>query len=278
MTPGEGVGRRSELELFEALRSREDPADLAEFADRLRRCVHWVLNRMDGGRRLSGEIEDIVGDARLRLEQLRERGFGGGAPEFKSYLYKVVVSACVEAAKRQRWTVALDAPVTLPDGDEKPLGDVVSEMVDQHLAIDADLEAHEERATVLRALDRLDGRCRSLLTSFHLQEVPIKELARREGTRTNTIEVALTRCRTRLYEAFLVAWVDGSDDERRERITKAGARLPGRLGDVFRGWWMENRSVVDISEEQGLPTAETRKLLGRAKVEVWRMLSEGVTP
>ncbi len=79
--------RRSELELFEALRSREHPADLAELADRLRRCVHWVLNRMDGGHRLSGEIEDIVGDARLRLERLRERGFAGSAPEFKSYLY-----------------------------------------------------------------------------------------------------------------------------------------------------------------------------------------------
>lgn len=74
MTPGEGVRRRSELELFEALRSRDDAADLAEFADRLRRCVHWVLNRMDGGRRLSGEVEDIVGDARVRLEQLRDRG------------------------------------------------------------------------------------------------------------------------------------------------------------------------------------------------------------
>lgn len=33
-----------------------------------------VLNRMDGGRRLSGEVEDIVGDARVRLEQLRNRG------------------------------------------------------------------------------------------------------------------------------------------------------------------------------------------------------------
>lgn len=277
MTPGEGVPRRSELELFEALRSREDAADLAEFADRLRRCVYWVLNRMEGGRRLSGEVDDIVGDARLRLEQLRDRGFAGSAPEFKTYLYKVVVSSCVEAAKRQRWTMALDAPVTLPDGDEKPLGDVVSEMVDAQLSVGAELELDEERRTVVRALDRLDGRCRDLLRSFHMDDLPIKEIARREGTRTNTIEVALTRCRTRLYEAFLHAWVEGPDEERRERINKAAGLLPGLLGEVFRAWWIDNRSVADISGEHALPPAETRKVLGRAKVELWRMLTDGVT-
>ena len=277
MTSGEGVQRRSELELFEALRSREDPADLAEFADRVRRCVHWVLNRMEGGRRLSGDIEDIVGDARLRLEQLRGRGFAGSAPEFKSYLYKVVVSSCVEATKRQRWTAALDAPVTLPDGDEKPLRDVMSEMVDQELTIDARLLGHEERAAVVRALDRLDDRCRTLLRSFHMEEVPIKEIARREGARTNTIEVALTRCRSRLYEAFLHSWIEGGDDERRERIAKASAGLSGTMSAVFRAWWTENRSIADIGKEHGRPPSEIRKLLGRAKLEVWRMLTEAVT-
>ena len=277
MTPGKGEARRSELELFEALRSRENPSDLVEFADRLRRCVHWVLNRMDGGRRLSGEVEDIVGDARLRLERLRDRGFAGSAPEFKSYLYQVVVSSCVEAAKRQRWTAALDAPVTLADGEEKPLGDVIGEMVDTHLAVDSELEDREERVVVVRALEQLDARCRNLLRSFHMEDVPIKELARREGARTNTIEVALTRCRSRLYEAFLLSWVNGGDDERRDRVTKAAGLLPGMLGEVFRGWWTENRSVADMSGEHGLAPAETRKLLGRAKMEVWRMVTEGVT-
>ena len=213
----------------------------------------------------------------MRLEQLRNRGFAGNAPEFKSYLYKVVVSSCVEAAKRQRWTAALDAPVTLSDGDEKPLGDVIAEMVDQQMAVDATMEGQEERAAVLRALDRLDDRCRNLLRGFHMEDVPIKELARREGTRANTIEVALTRCRSRLYESFLMDWVGGSDDERHERITKAAAGLGEVLGDVFRGWWMEHRSVADIGREHGLSSDETRKLLGRAKVEVWRMLTEGVT-
>ena len=61
--------RRSELELFRIVGSAANPADLAEFSDRLRRCVHWVLHRMAGGHAVAGEAEDIVSEALLRLEQ-----------------------------------------------------------------------------------------------------------------------------------------------------------------------------------------------------------------
>lgn len=279
MSPGDGcVGRQSELELFEALRSRADSADLADFADRLRRCVWWVLNRMNGGRDLYGDVEDIVGDVHVRLEQLRGRGFTGGAREFRSYLYKVVVSACVEARRCRRWTQALDAPLTLPDGEEKPLGEVVADMVDSQLTAAERIEETEERQTLGRAIERLDPRCRDLIEQFHLREVPIRELARRHGARANTIEVALTRCRGRLYAAFLHVWVSGSDHERRERIEKAAGRLGGRLGDVFRAWWTENRSVAQISKAEGIDPDETRRILGKAKTEVWRLVGEGVEP
>jgi|SRR5947199_3208293 len=129
--------RRSELELFRTVGSAASPADLEEFTDRLRRCVHWVLHRMAGGHAVAGEAEDIVSEAVLRLEQLRDRGFSGGEREFRSYLYKVVVSACVEAMNHQRWTASLDAPVTMPDGEEKPLGEIVKGMVDPLLSAEA---------------------------------------------------------------------------------------------------------------------------------------------
>src|SRR5437879_5896437 len=73
MSPG-----RSELELFRALGAEDDPRNLAEFRNRLGRCVHWVLRRMAKGHTVAGEADDIVADALLRLEQLRERGFSGG--------------------------------------------------------------------------------------------------------------------------------------------------------------------------------------------------------
>lgn len=269
MTP-----RRSELELFRALASDGNAVDLAELTDRLRRCAHWVLNRMTGGSALWGEAEEIVDEARLRLEQLRERGFNGGAREFKTYLYKVVVSVCAEARNQRRWIASLDAPVTLPDGEEKPLGEVVQSMVDPALSAEARLERTETGDWARRALDRLDARCRTLLHRFHVEEVPIKELARQEGARLNTIEVALTRCRNRLYAAFLSLYVDASDPSWRERVARAADRLSGQLGRVFKAWWTENRSVIDISKEVGMPPLDTKRLLGEAKFEVWRLLAE----
>lgn len=266
--------RRSELELFRALGSDGSAADLAELADRLRRCTHWVLNRMTGGATLWGEAEEIVDEARLRLEQLRERGFSGGAREFKTYLYKVVVSVCVEARNHRRWIASLDAPVSLPDGDEKPLGEIVQAMVDPALAADIQLERTEEGTWARRALERVDARCRTLLQRFHVEQVPIKELARQEGARLNTIEVALTRCRNRLYAAFLSLYVDASDPSWRERIARVADRLSGQLGRVFKAWWTENRSVIDISKEVGMPPLDTKRLLGEAKFEVWRLLAE----
>lgn len=232
---------------------------------------------MHAGRDLAGEIDDIVADGLARLEQLRERHFSGGDREFRSYLYRVVVSACVEALRRRRWTTALDAPVTLPDGDVKPLKDVLGELVDPQLAASELVEEDEQRAVLAQALDRIDPRCRGLLVDFHLKDVPVRELAHREAARANTIEVALTRCRARLYQAYLEAWVAGSDDERRERIDKAVARLSGPLGDVFRAWWSDHRTVAQISEAEGLDREATRRLLSRAKTEVWRLVGEGVS-
>lgn len=259
--------------MFRVVGSAGNPADLAELSDRLRRCVHWVLRRMAGGGAATGEAEDIVSDALLRLEQLRGRGFSGGDREFRSYLYKVVVSACAEAMNHRRWTASLDAPVTLPDGEEKPLGEVVKGMVDPLLAADQALARAEEGQRVRQALEGLDARCRELLRRFHLEGVPIKELAR--GTRLNTIEVALTRCRQRLYIAFLRLYVEGADAGWRARVVEAATRLSGELAKVFRAWWFENRSVLAISRELGVEPAETRRLLSAAKVEVWRLLGEG---
>ena len=268
------TSHRTEIELFRALERDGSAADLAELTDRLRRCAHWVLNRMTGGSALWGEVEEIVDEVRLRLEQLRSRGFGGGAREFKTYLYKVVVSVCVEARNHRRWTASLDAPVSLPDGEERPLGEIVQSMVDPALAADVQLERAEEGTWARRALERLDARCRMLLQRFHVEQVPIKELARQEGARLNTIEVALTRCRNRLYGAFLSLYVDASDPSWRERVARAADRLSGQLGRVFTAWWTENRSVIDISKEVGMPPLDTKRLLGEAKFEVWRLLAE----
>src|SRR6266545_745894 len=148
--------QRSELERFLAL-AREDPAALQELSDRLRRCVFWVLNnKMANGRRLFGDIDDIVSEARLRLERLRGRGFRGGAPEFKAYLYKVVATACIDAARDRRFTDSLDAPIALPDGDEKPLREVARDMVDGSLTAAVATEAAADARRIREGVERLE--------------------------------------------------------------------------------------------------------------------------
>lgn len=269
---------RSELEIFRGLGQREDADDLVEFTSRLRRCIHWVLNRMGGGRRLLGEVDELISEARARLEALRHRGFGGGDLAFRSYLYKVVVSVCADASNRMRWTVSLDAPVTLPDGDEQPLGDVVRARIDPDRRADATLEDAESRGRLRDALGRVDERCRGLLSRFYFDEQPISVLARDLGLRENAVEVALTRCRGRLYAAFLGSYVDrageAGDGGAEARVAAAAADLSGLLGRVFTAWWSDHRSVLDISKELALSPAETRKLLAAAKRDVWARVAE----
>ncbi len=264
--------RRSELELFQALVAGDDAA-LNELKERLRRCVLWVLNERPSGRGLWGEVEDIVDEALLRLEQLRQRGFTGNAAQFKTYLYKVVVSAYADAASARRGERRLEEPVTLPDGTEQPLGDVVQGLIERALGIDATLEHGEEREHALSALGTLDERCRKLLMGFYLEGRPIGELAERENARTNTIEVALSRCRKPLYAAFLATYLKASDAELRQAVERATAELPGLLGRVFRAWWIENRSIADISKDVGLLPVETKEWLAKAKLETWRILT-----
>ncbi len=267
--------RRSELDLFNALARDGRPEDLAELSDRLRRCVHWVLHRRPWGSALIGEAEDIVGESRLRLEALRTRGFNGNDAQFKSYLYGVVVSACADAARHHKFATSLDEPVTLPDGDEKPLGDVLGDLVTADVAADQTLGREEETHMVRRALAVVDERCRRVLTRFYLEDRPIADIARLENMRQNTVEVALSRCRNRLYAAVLGLHLEGTDASRRERIAKTGRQLPGVLGKVFVAWWTENRSVLDISKEVGLSPGETKQLLVKAKLDVWQSLRDG---
>jgi RNA polymerase sigma factor (sigma-70 family) len=269
------IRRRSELELFQAIGAGDDAAAFAELDDRLRRCVLWVLNRMAGGRALWGDAEEIAGEARLRLEELRGRGFSGNAPQFKSYVYKVVVSVCIDAARRRRWTESLDAPVVMPDGDERPLADIVEPLLGPGLTADASVATTEEARHVHDALERLDPRCRTLLRDFHMHEIPIRDIAARERTRENTVEVALTRCRTRLYAVFLSTYVDDDTAEFRHRVSTAARRLSGVMGRMFAAWWEDNRAVTDVSKELGLAPAEGKALLARAKREVWSLLQEG---
>jgi RNA polymerase sigma factor (sigma-70 family) len=267
--------RRTELELFEALVKDGGVGDLVELSARIARCAGWILSRRTpGGLALTGEVDEIVDTVLERLERLRARGFSGGAPEFRTYLYRTVASVCSDAAYRRRLVDSIDTLVSLPDGDKKPLADVLASMVDPHLAPLAALEGGEERGRVMHALESLGERCRLLLRRFHVDGVTIRDLARELGSQLNAVEVALTRCRTRLYVAFLAAYLKGGRQELREQVSAAVEQMSGLSARVFRAWWFDNRTVSSIGEELQIPPAEVRRALADAKRQVWRLLAE----
>src|SRR5262249_38976647 len=149
-------------------------------------------------------------------------------------------------------------------------------LVADDVAADQALAREEEAGMVRRALAAVDDRCRRVLTRFYLEARPISDIARLENMRQNAVEGALSRCRSRLYAARLQLHAGGAPTARREQIEKIGRQLPGVLGKVFVAWWSENRSVLDISKDVGLTPGETKHLLGKAKLDVWQCLREGV--
>ena len=80
------------------------------------------------------------------------------------------------------------------------------------------------------------------------------------------------RCRARLYATFLSLFAGASEGTAKARVTEVAGRLQGRSGEIFRAWWVQNRSVAQISKELGIDAAEAKHLLGRAKHDVWQAL------
>lgn len=264
---------RSELDLFHAITRDEDAKALEEFCNRLLRTVFWVLHRKNW-RHLFGEAPDIMAESLGRLFRSAS-DFKGVPAEFRTYLYKTVVSACVDAANARRLTSALDEPVTLPDGEEMPLGEIGQVLVDPNPSPADEVEQAAINERVHRALERLDERCQRLIRQFHLEESPIAALARDEAARRNAIEVALSRCRKRFYAAVLFVFLDGSDADRKAQVTSAAQRLPDRLRAVFTPWWVDNRSTGQVAKTLGIARPEVQHLLDEAKRRVWHLITGG---
>lgn len=273
---GRGIGamarQPSELELFRAIVEASDHEAFVEFSKRIRRCVLWVAGK---GYRVAPQTEEIVDDVLFGLLQSVDlKSFAGGDRSFKAYLYKVVSTVCLRAARRQSRMTSLDSMVALPDGDEKPLHEILGAMVDPALMPGARLEEGETRNQVLRALDGIDARCRRLIRGFHLEGTPIPDLAASERARPNTIEVALKRCRERLYTAFLGVYVASADSDLRQQVARVARQLPGVLAETFKAWWDDGRSPAEIAREYSIDRREALARLSKAKLEVWRLVQE----
>jgi len=272
---------RSEVELFNALAGAADQADLEDYRTRIRKCVLWLLGRRPSGELVVGDVPDMVDEVITRLEtHLRPssdetaRRFTGSNEQFRRYLYRTVSSVYADTVNLRVRLRSLDAPIVTADGDERVLGDLLDDLVEWPTAGEG-LGRPELDAGVQRALERVSERCRRWLLAFHRDGTLIKEIARQDGVRVNSVEVGLTRCRGYFRLAFLDAFLAGGDARFRERVSEGSRRLAGLHAAVFQAYWTDSRCVTEIATRLGLERDKVKTLLAEAKEQLWRALPEG---
>ena len=149
-----------------------------------RLCWH-IINRMV---RHPDDTRELCQDTFLRVHRyLHQYRFESA---LKSWIGQVAYSVARRHLERKR------IPLTEPTSDDDPLAAVAQ------IADGFDLEAASadaELGAVLRAeIEALPPLQRTLLTLYHLDEVPIPEIARITGLAAGTIKSHLFRCRARL--------------------------------------------------------------------------------
>jgi len=152
--------------------------------DHQRLCWH-IINRMV---RHPDDTRELCQDTFLRVHRyLHQYRFESA---LKTWIGQVAYSVARRHLERKR------IPLVEPAGDE----DAVS-LVD-HVAGNVDVEAESadaEIAAVLHAeIETLPPLQRTVLTLYHLDEVPIAEIASITGLAAGTIKSHLFRCRARL--------------------------------------------------------------------------------
>lgn len=149
-----------------------------------RLCWH-IINRMV---RHPDDTRDLCQDTFLRVHRyLHQYRFESA---LKSWIGQVAYSVARRHLERKR------IPILEDSGDEEGLS-VVDQVPDEF-----DLEAASADAqlgAVLRAeIEALPPLQRTVLTMYHLDEVPIAEIAKITGLSAGAIKTHLFRCRARL--------------------------------------------------------------------------------
>jgi RNA polymerase sigma factor (sigma-70 family) len=153
--------------------------------DHQRLCWH-IINRMV---RHPDDTRELCQDTFLRVHRyLHQYRFESA---LKTWIGQVAYSVARRHLERKR------IPIAEPSGDDGP-------SLVERVADDFDLEAASadaEAGAVLHAeIETLPPLQRTVLTLYHLDEVPIAEIAKMTGLSAGTIKSHLFRCRARLRE------------------------------------------------------------------------------
>jgi RNA polymerase sigma-70 factor, ECF subfamily len=133
------------------------------------------------------DAEDVVADTLTRLlTALREREFQSGS-SLKTYVQQITLYTLIDATRRQKRFVALEAVHDPPDHGTPFTG----------------LAAKEEALLIERAIALLPEGCRTLFTLVLENRLSCRQIAERLGTSEGAVKTRLSRCRQKAVE-FMV--------------------------------------------------------------------------
>ena len=128
--------------------------------------------------------EDVIADTVAKLLVALRNGAFRADASLKTYVQQITLYTLVDATRRQRRYVALDATADVCTPGT-PL---------------TDLEAREDHARIERALAMLPDNCRELFLLVLEEKLRCREIADRLGTTEGAIKTRLSRCRHKAKE------------------------------------------------------------------------------
>jgi RNA polymerase sigma-70 factor (ECF subfamily) len=196
MGPGKPPGIDDDRVLVQAVLAGAPGAFETLVRDYQRLCWH-IINRMV---RHPDDTRELCQDTFLRVHRyLHQYRFESA---LKSWIGQVAYSVARRHLERKR------IPLAEPVGDDDPIAQV--ELVSDGFDLEA-ASADNELGALLRAeIEALPPLQRTLLTLYHLDEVPIPEIANITGLAAGTIKSHLFRCRA-VLRGRLQARIGGTE-------------------------------------------------------------------
>jgi len=160
------------------------------------------------------DVEDLVQETLVRVA----RGWDGfrGEAALSSWIFQIASNVCVDhfRARASRPEPYQEQKETKPATSADSLHD---------------LEKIEVGACVRDGITDLPEADRRMLIKFYLDELPVKEIAAREGISTNSAKVRLHRARARFHDSCLAS-CDVSCDETGEVVCGPKKESPSPSG------------------------------------------------
>lgn len=135
-------------------------------------------------RRLTTQWEDALQSARTEIVRLLQTSAFRGESSLKTYLWRVVNNACINAIRSQR-----RAPLTSLDDAPEPESPSGSSPFDL-------VVGKERQELLLRVLEESSPECRELW-SMIVAGMTYKEMSQQLGTAEGALRVKVLRCRRR---------------------------------------------------------------------------------